>query len=79
MWTCVAIAETRLCLVDGAAGRLVLRGHDLADLADWSFEVIKIAGFLLSHGANLGAEARRQPRPRARVANLAQGLDSTPW
>ncbi|MAA99930.1 MAG: citrate synthase/methylcitrate synthase [Stappia sp.] len=36
----VVAAETRLCLVDGAAGRLVLRGHDLADLADWSFEAV---------------------------------------
>ncbi len=36
----VVAAETGLGLVDGAAGRLVLRGYDLDDLADWSFEAV---------------------------------------
>lgn len=36
----VVAAETGLCLVDGALGRLVLRGYDLAELADWSFEAV---------------------------------------
>ena len=36
----VVAAETRLSHVDGVAGRLILRGHDLADLADWRFEAV---------------------------------------
>ncbi|MGR3379257.1 citrate synthase [Salipiger abyssi] len=36
----VIAAETGLCLVDGAVGRLVLRGYDLHALADWSFEAV---------------------------------------
>ncbi len=34
----VVAAETVLSHVDGAAGRLVLRGHELERLAGWSFE-----------------------------------------
>jgi citrate synthase len=34
----VVAAETVLSDVDGAAGRLIIRGHDLEDLAGWSFE-----------------------------------------
>ena len=36
----VIAAETVLSHVDGAAGRLIVRGHDLEDLADWSFEAV---------------------------------------
>ncbi|OLP60195.1 citrate synthase/methylcitrate synthase [Xaviernesmea oryzae] len=36
----VIAAETRLSHVDGAAGRLILRGYDLADLAGWRFEEV---------------------------------------
>ncbi|OLP56112.1 citrate synthase/methylcitrate synthase [Rhizobium rhizosphaerae] len=36
----VVAAETLLSHVDGAAGRLILRGHDLANLADWRFEAV---------------------------------------
>ena len=36
----VLAAETVLSHVDGAAGRLVLRGHELGQLADWSFEAV---------------------------------------
>jgi citrate synthase len=34
----VVAAETVLSDVDGEAGRLVIRGHDLEALADWTFE-----------------------------------------
>ncbi|RFB78689.1 citrate synthase/methylcitrate synthase [Methylovirgula sp. 4M-Z18] len=34
----IVAAETVLSHVDGAAGRLIIRGHDLQDLAGWSFE-----------------------------------------
>jgi len=36
----VIAAETVLSHVDGAAGRLVLRGHELEQLRDWSFEAV---------------------------------------
>jgi len=36
----IVAAETVLSHVDGAAGRLVLRGHQLEQLADWSFEAV---------------------------------------
>ncbi len=36
----VVVAETVLSHVDGAAGRLVLRGHELDQLAGWSFEAV---------------------------------------
>ena len=36
----VIAAETVLSHVDGAAGRLVLRGHELGTLADWSYEAV---------------------------------------
>lgn len=36
----VVAAETVLSHVDGAAGRLVLRGFELHQLADWSFEAV---------------------------------------
>ncbi|SOC85405.1 citrate synthase [Ensifer adhaerens] len=36
----VIAAETILSHVDGAAGRLVVRGHELEQLADWSFEAV---------------------------------------
>lgn len=36
----VIAAETHLSHVDGLAGRLIIRGHELADLADWSFEAV---------------------------------------
>ncbi|MBB5754922.1 citrate synthase [Prosthecomicrobium pneumaticum] len=36
----VVAAETVLSHVDGAAGRLILRGHDLDVLADWRFEAV---------------------------------------
>ena len=39
----VIAAETVLSHVDGAAGRLIIRGYDLQDLAGWTFEA------LLSH------------------------------
>ncbi|TDH36065.1 citrate synthase/methylcitrate synthase [Pseudohoeflea suaedae] len=34
----VVAADTVLSMVDGVAGRLVIRGHDLAALAGWRFE-----------------------------------------
>ena len=36
----VVAAETVLSHVDGAAGRLIVRGHDLDHLADWRFEAV---------------------------------------
>ena len=36
----VIAAETSLSHVDGAAGRLILRGYDLEQLAGWSFEAV---------------------------------------
>jgi citrate synthase len=36
----VVAAETVLSDVDGTAGRLIIRGHDLEDLAGWSFEAV---------------------------------------
>ncbi|MBA8840984.1 citrate synthase/methylcitrate synthase [Ochrobactrum sp. RH2CCR150] len=36
----VVAAETMLSHVDGQAGELVIRGHHLAELADWSFEQV---------------------------------------
>lgn len=36
----VIAAETRLSHVDGMAGRLILRGYDLDEIADWSFEAL---------------------------------------
>ncbi|MCI9867165.1 citrate synthase/methylcitrate synthase [Rhizobium skierniewicense] len=36
----VVAAETVLSHVDGAAGRLIIRGHDLDALSDWSFEAV---------------------------------------
>lgn len=36
----VVAAETVLSHVDGAAGRLILRGHELEELARWSFEAV---------------------------------------
>lgn len=36
----VIAAETHLSHVDGLAGKLIIRGHELADLADWSFEAV---------------------------------------
>ncbi|HWU63204.1 MAG TPA: citrate synthase/methylcitrate synthase [Ensifer sp.] len=36
----VVAAETVLSHVDGAAGRLILRGHELDALAGWSFEAV---------------------------------------
>ncbi len=34
----IVATETTLSHVDGAAGRLIVRGHDLENLAGWSFE-----------------------------------------
>src|SRR5690242_15621252 len=36
----VIAAETALSHVDGAAGRLIVRGHDLDELEGWSFEAV---------------------------------------
>ncbi|WP_320194548.1 citrate synthase/methylcitrate synthase [Agrobacterium rosae] len=36
----IVAAETILSHVDGAAGRLVVRGYDLHRLSDWSFEAV---------------------------------------
>jgi citrate synthase len=36
----VVAAQTVLSHVDGAAGRLIVRGHDLDSLADWHFEKV---------------------------------------
>ncbi|MCP2137685.1 citrate synthase [Rhizobium sp. SLBN-94] len=36
----VVAAETVLSHVDGTAGELIIRGHHLASLADWSFEQV---------------------------------------
>lgn len=36
----IVAAETVLSHVDGAAGRLIIRGHDLDHLSDWSFEAV---------------------------------------
>ncbi|MCD2175294.1 citrate synthase/methylcitrate synthase [Rhizobium sp. C4] len=36
----VVVAETVLSHVDGAAGRLILRGHELEQLAGWSYEAV---------------------------------------
>src|SRR6516225_126185 len=36
----VVVAETVLSHVDGAGGRLVVRGHELEDIADLRFEAL---------------------------------------
>ncbi|NTF10019.1 citrate synthase/methylcitrate synthase [Agrobacterium rubi] len=36
----IVAAQTVLSHVDGAAGRLILRGYDLDSLSDWSFEAV---------------------------------------
>ena len=36
----VVVAETVLSHVDGAGGRLIVRGHELEDIAGLSFEAV---------------------------------------
>ena len=36
----VVVAETVLSHVDGAGGRLIVRGHELEDIAGRSFEAV---------------------------------------
>lgn len=65
----IIAAETILSHVDGAAGRLIVRGHDLEQLSDWSFEAVLALLWqgLVSH-ADTEAEIRvalAQARVRA--------------
>ena len=77
----VVAAQTVLSHVDGAAGRLVVRGHDLASLADWRFE--KVLALLWRDLApeQMGEEEIRSVVGRARVrafdllGTLLSGID----
>lgn len=63
----VIAAETCLSHVDGLAGRLIVRGHDLADLADWSFEAVVALLWRELAPEPMDAPAVRQPLSAARL------------
>jgi citrate synthase len=55
----VVVAQTQLSHVDGAAGRLIVRGHELAEIARWRFEdVLALLWGRLGGGVALLGEAR---------------------
>lgn len=58
-------AETILSHVDGAAGRLVIRGHELAQLTGWSFEAV-----LALLWADLAPENLTEPEIRERLGRV---------
>jgi citrate synthase len=74
----VIAAETVLSHVDGTAGRLIVRGHDLESLADWTFEAVLA---LLWEGLTpspAGEIAIRQALGAARVRAFAPAARLVP-
>jgi citrate synthase len=64
----VVAAETRLSMVDGERGRLIVAGHTLEDLAARSFE--EIVALLWREAGFAGAAVRAQALPDATLALL---------
>ncbi len=72
----VIAAETVLSHVDGKAGRLVVRGYDLEQLSDWSFEaVLALLWQGRASGANIEADIRvALGQARVRAFGLVEPL-----
>ncbi len=72
----VVAAQTVLSHVDGAAGRLILRGYDLDSLSDWSFEaVLALLWQDLAPGSQDAAEIRASlAQARTHAFALAEPL-----
>jgi citrate synthase len=68
----VVAAETVLSLVDGERGRLVLRGHELDDLADAEFEDVAALLWRGQLPDAAGRESRRADLARGRTAAFAR-------
>ncbi|MBX3168943.1 MAG: citrate synthase [Candidatus Eremiobacteraeota bacterium] len=74
----VCVADSRISLVDGQAGRLILRGVHLHDLGDKSFE--ELARFLWEVPLENLGEARLRVAPALReLLPLAHGLAPIEW
>lgn len=74
----VLAAETVLSHVDGAAGRLVLRGRELRQLADWSFEAVLALLWRDLAPENLDETQIRQRLGAARMAAFARLTTALP-
>lgn len=74
----VVAAETVLSHVDGAAGRLVLRGYELGQLADWSFEAVLALLWRDLAPEHLGETQIRQRLGAARMAAFARLTTALP-
>ena len=64
----VVAADTVMSMVDGAGGRLVVRGHELRDLADRGWGLEDVAALLWDGFAENDAGAIRALLGRARQA-----------